>query len=197
MVEFEFKRCYKLQRATQQTTLDHFRIELLHVLRFSDSDLFDPLKSKALFEHPPEQLRDLWNKNMAASQEARDFGEMTTEEAAQVMTIGDSPESVRIVAEIPKSPHTLRPKKDKQPMVLVCMSPRNPLRTKLTMEEKGKVVNVEINEEEKDLEEILVEEEENEETKGMDLLTRLSAYAPLWKGKERVPKDLYESKSSL
>ena len=29
MVEFEFKKNYKIQRATQQTTLGHFRIERL------------------------------------------------------------------------------------------------------------------------------------------------------------------------
>ena len=47
-------------------------------------------------------------------------------------------------------------------MVLVCMSPRNPLRTKITMEEKGKAINLEVDEEE-EFEEILVEEEEDVE----------------------------------
>ena len=42
-------------------------------------------------------------------------------------------------------------------------TPRNPLQTILTMEEKGKEFNLETNEEEEDLEEILVEEEEDEE----------------------------------
>ena len=45
-------------------------------------DLFDLLKSKALFEHLPEQLRDLWNNNRAAFEEARDIREMIAEEAA-------------------------------------------------------------------------------------------------------------------
>ena len=31
----------------------------------------------------------------------------------------------------------------------------------------------------------------------MDPLTRLPTYVPLWKGKERVPKDLDESKNFL
>jgi len=39
------------------------------------------------------------------------------------------------------------------------MFPRNPLRTRITMEEKGKAINLEVNGEEEDLEEILVEEE--------------------------------------
>ena len=85
-------------------------------------------------------------------------------------------------------------------MILVRVSRRNPLRTKLTMEEKGKEVNLEIDEEE-DLENILIEEDEDEEmekeTKGVDPLTRLPAYVPPWKGKAKVPKDIDESKSSL
>ena len=79
--------------------------------------------------------------------------------------IGDALESVRIVAEIPKLSRMPRPKKDKQPMVSVHMAPRNPLRTKLTKEEKGKEINLEADEEEEDLEEILVEEKEDEEMK--------------------------------
>jgi len=59
------------------------------------------------------------------------------------MTIGNSPESSGIVAEIHKSLCTPRLKKDKQPMLPVCMSPGNLPRSKLTMEEKRKVVNVE------------------------------------------------------
>ena len=51
---------------------------------------------------------------------------MTTEEAAQAMIVEDAPKSIEIVAEIPKSLRMLRPKKDKQPMILVRMSPQNP-----------------------------------------------------------------------
>ena len=96
---------------------------------------------------------------MARFEEAREIGEMTIEEAMQAMTVEDAPKSTGIVVEIHKSPCMLRPKKDKQPMISVCMSPRNPLRTKLTMEEKGKVVNLETDEEEEDLEDILIEED--------------------------------------
>lgn len=66
---------------------------------------------------------------MATSKEAREIAEMTAEEVVQVMTIEDVLEGARIVAEIPKSPCMSRPKKDKKPMILVCVSPRNPLRT--------------------------------------------------------------------
>ena len=67
------------------------------------------------------------------------------------------------------------------------------------MEEKGKVINFEVDEEE-EFEEILVEEEDVEmevETQGADPLTRLPAYVPPQKGKAKVPKDIDERKSSL
>ena len=85
-----------------------------------------------------------------------DIIEMITEEAAQVLTMGDSPEGARIVAEILKSPRTPRPKKDKQVMVPIRVSLQNLLHTRLMMEEKGKVVNIETDEEEEDLEDILI-----------------------------------------
>ena len=50
-------------------------------------------------------------------------GNMTAEEAAQAITMGDSPEGAEIVAEIPKSSRTPRTKKDKQAMVPVRVSP--------------------------------------------------------------------------
>jgi len=50
------------------------------------------------------------------------------------------------------------------------------------MAEKGKVIKLEVDEEEEDLEEILVEEEEDEEmeeeTEGADPLIRLSMFFP-------------------
>jgi len=137
----------------------------------------------------------------AASEEAREIAEMTAKETMRDLTIEDAHEGTGIVAEIPKSPCMSRPKKDKQPMVLVHMSPRNLLRTKLTMEEKGKVINLEVDEEEEDFEGILVEEEEDiemeVETQLVDPLTKLPMYVPPWKGKARVPKDIDESKSFL
>ena len=69
------------------------------------------------------------------------------------------------------------------------------------MEEKGKAINLEVNDEEEDFQEVLVEEEQDiemeVETQGVGPLTRLPAYVPSRKGKARVPKDLDESKSSL
>jgi len=110
----------------------------------------------------------------------------------------EAPESTIAIVEVPKSPRTLRPKKDKKAMILVRVSPRNPLRTKLTLQEKGKVINMEADEEES--REILVEEQDVEmevETQGTDPITQLPEYVPPCKGKSKVLKDIDESKSSL
>jgi len=80
--------------------------------------------------------------------------------------MGDALVGTRIMEKISKSPHTPRPKKDKQAMVHVRVS--NPLRTKLTMEDKGKVVTIETDEEEENLEDLLITEDEDE---GMEVET--------------------------
>jgi len=69
------------------------------------------------------------------------------------------------------------------------------------MEEKGKAVNLETNEEEEDLEDLIIEEDEDksmeEETEAAHPLIKFPMYVPPWKGKAKVPKDLDESKNSL
>ena len=83
-------------------------------------------------------------------------------------------------------------------MLLVCISPRSPQRTKITLQEKGKDINLELDVEES--EEILEDEEDlgmEVETQGVDPLTCLHAYVPSRKGKARVHKDLDERKISL
>jgi len=135
---------------------------------------------------------------MLAPAEAMDTKVVTVEEAMQEIAVVEAPESVGIIVEVPKSPRTLRPKKDKQVMIPVCVSPRNPQRTKLTLQENGKAINLEADEEES--EEILVDEEDLEmgvETQGADPITRLPEYVPSRKGKSKVSKDIDESKSSL
>lgn len=93
---------------------------------------------------------------METAKDVMEITEMTAEEAAQALTVGDASEGSGIMAEIPKSPRTPRPKKDKQKMVPVCVSPRNLLRTKLSMKEKGKAVTIETDEEEEDLEDLII-----------------------------------------
>ena len=59
-------------------------------------------------------------------------------------------------------------------MILMRVSPRNPQRTKLTLQEKGKAINLEAGKEES--KEILVDEEDVEmevKTQGADPITRL------------------------
>ena len=125
--------------------------------------------------------------------------EMTAKEATQALTIGDAPEDSRIMVEIPKSPRTPRPKKDKHVMVPVCVSPRKLLCTKLTMEEKGKAVNIETDEEKEDVEDLVSEEDKDEgmeeKTEPAHPPTNLPTYTPPWKGKAKVPKDLDESRT--
>jgi len=84
---------------------------------------------------------------MAIVEEVMEITEMTTKEAMQALTMGDAPEGAKIVVEILKSPHTPRPKKEKQIMVPIRVSPWNLLCTKLSMEEKGKAFTIEIDEE--------------------------------------------------
>lgn len=149
MVKFKLKRHYKLQRVfKKKKALGNLRIELLCAQIFMNRDLFDLLKVNSLLEKSLKMLRELWNRTIAAPEEAMDIGVMTVEEAAQAITKVEAPESVRIVAEISKSPSMPRPKKDKQAMVSMHVSPRNPLKTRLIMEEKGKAINLEANEEE-------------------------------------------------
>jgi len=113
--------------------------------------------------------------------------------------MGNALECARIVAEILKSLHTPKPKKEKQVMVPVHVSLRNPLRTRLTMEEKGKTINIETDEE--DLEDLIIENDEDEgmkeETEPVYLPTKLPTYISLQKGKAKALKDLDESKSLL
>ena len=95
----------------------------------------------------------------------------------------------------------MRPKKDKQAMVPIRVSPRKPLRNKLPMAEKGKVVTIDTNEEEVDLQAltITVEDDEDmeEDIQPIHSVTKLLTYVPPRKGKTKVPMDLDETKSSL
>lgn len=56
MVEFKFKRRHQLQRATQQTKLDHLRIKLSCAQSIPNQDPF--VLWRALVEHLSERLRD-------------------------------------------------------------------------------------------------------------------------------------------
>ena len=79
----------------------------------------------------------------------------------------------------------------------MCLT-KKPQRTELTLQEKGKAINIKADEEES--EEILVDEEDEEmevETQGAYAITRLLEYVPSHKGKPKVPKYINERKSSV
>ena len=65
--------------------------------------------------------------------------------------VHDVPGDIGVTPEIPKSPQTPRPKKDKQAIRPVRMSSRNPQFGKLSMEGKGKDVIIKTDDEEEDL----------------------------------------------
>lgn len=112
---------------------------------------------------------------MSSPIEAMDIEVMTTKDAAEKIVVVEAPESVGVIVVVPQSPRTLRLKKDKYAMISVRVSPRNPQRTKLTLQEKGNAINLEADEEEP--EEILLEEENLQmevETQGGTLLPSYS-----------------------
>jgi hypothetical protein len=70
-VEFKFKKHYKIQRATQQTTLGHLRIERLsRALSVVSRALIEPLSSRVI---------DFCLDTMATTKDGMEITEMTTE----------------------------------------------------------------------------------------------------------------------
>ena len=66
---------------------------------------------------------DFWTEMMVVAEEVMEIIELTAKEAVQALTMWDALEGTGIVAEIPKSSRMARPKKEKQAMVLICVSP--------------------------------------------------------------------------
>lgn len=108
--------------------------------------------------------------------------------------VQDVLEGIEVMTEIFKSPRMPRPKKDKQAMEPVHMSSRNPRHSKLSMEEKGKVVTIETEEEEEDLQTLIATAEEEEDMEKyiqpFCSTTKLPVYVPQLKGKTKILKDL-------
>ena len=81
------------------------------------------------------------------------------------------------------------------------MSPLNPRFGKISMEEKGKVVTIETDGEEEDLQalvdEIEAAEDMEEDIQPVRTATKFLVYVPLWKWKVKKPKDLDATKSTL
>lgn len=129
---------------------------------------------------------------MATTENVMEITEMTVREVTQALAMGDALKGAGIVAEILKSPCLPRTKKEKQVMVPVHVSPRKPLCTKLSMEEKGKAIAIEIDEEEEDLEQPIISEEEDEgteeDTRPVHSAKKLHTYVPGEKGRRKYPR---------
>lgn len=113
-----------------RTTLGILRIQLLCM----DFTALEALTTSSVFQALLKETRDLLTKAMSTAKEAA---------PSPMSSMGDEP-------EIQKLPRTLRPKKDPQEAIPVCISPRNPWFGKLSMEEKGKIDNIESDEEEEE-----------------------------------------------
>ena len=108
--------------------------------------------------------------------------EVTTSEATQAIVVEDVPKGVGVMAKIPKSSRTPRLKKDKHAMAHVHLSQRNPLCSKLSMEEKGKAVMLEKDEEKEYLEALIIAVKEDEgmeaDTQPRHSMTKLPGNVP-------------------
>ena len=106
-----------------------------------------------------------------------------------------------VVLAILKLPQTPRPKKYKQAVGPIRMSPRNPRFGKLSMEEKGKVVTIETDDEEEDLQalidEIEVVEDMEEDIQLVCSTAKFLEHIPPWKAKTKIPKDVDATKSAI
>lgn len=91
------------------------------------------------------------SNKMMTTRRGLGYVEETTDKAAQNPIVHDIPRDTRVASKIQKSPQMPRPKKDTQATGPVRMSPWNPQFGKLSMEEKGKAITIETNNEEEDL----------------------------------------------
>ena len=182
-VEFEFKEAYKAQVAHHQTTLGMFNLWRYQTSRNLMN--LETVKASPWFEALPKDTQDSLIRRMTRT---RGVAQSST------LPVGDTP-------EIPKSPWTPRPKKDPQAAGPVRMSQQNPRFVKLSMEEKGKTVNIKSDDEEKDpptsIEEIELEEEIEEDIQPVRATAKLPKYIPSRKGRVKVPKDLDVVTSTL
>ena len=94
-----------MRRATQQTTVGHLRIERLRrALSIVSQEFIEPLIS---------WVTDYGPDTMMTTKDGLGIEEVIIGEDVQTPTVEDVPECAGVVAEIPKSPHTPQPKKDK------------------------------------------------------------------------------------
>ena len=119
---------------------------------------------------------------MIDTKEDLGFEEGNTGNAASTHMVHDVPKDTGITSKILKSPWTPRPKKYNKTIRPVHMSPRNLQFSNLSMEEKGKVVTIETDEEQEELRYLIVEVEEEEDMEAdiqpMHSAAKLPEYVP-------------------
>jgi len=86
---------------------------------------FEALRASSAFERFLMKMQDLLNRMMSTLAEAIN---VEVKVVQQIEVVEAALESVKVVVKVSKLPRTPRPKKDKQkqPMLPVCISPRNP-----------------------------------------------------------------------
>ena len=191
-VEFQFKIPYKLQVVAERNTLGILRIELLGSQAHMNNENFEALLASLVFEMFPKETQELLHSIMSMLAEAMDTEAMIAKgvvpEVAREVE-GVVPEVSKVLVEVRKSPWMPRPKltqtkesekdkKGKQAVIPVCTSPRaNPSKDKPTAQDKGKAINLELEEEE--IEDISMDDEwlsmemEDVEVEGSDPITKL------------------------
>lgn len=134
---------------------------------------FEALLATLVFEMFPKETHDLLHSIMSTLAEAMETEVVAAKGAMPEFVMeaeGVSPEVTKVLTDVPKSSWTPRSKlnptkesaKDKrgmQAVILVCTSPRrNPPKDKPIAQEKGKAINLELEEEE--IEYILMDDED-------------------------------------
>lgn len=186
MVEFKFKRHYKIHWVSLGATLGYLRIALVQSIEH---------------QAPLPPLSTQLNGSSVDTMKAARTRVRFVEDTPKPLIIQEEPGEAENAPEIPRSSRMLRPKKDKQTMGPARVSPQNPRFSKLLMAEKGKVVTLETEEEEEDLQALIAQieaqDDEMENISQVPSTIMLPPYIPPWKGKAEIPKNLEAMKSVL
>jgi len=174
-VEFKFTCSYKNPRGSPTTTLGYLSVEPVpnnkHPATWTPMSTY-PSGSRI---EPMSRTRVRFTEEPYVTQE--------------------EPGEAAAALDVPKSPRTPQPRKDKQTIGLVWVSLRF---GKLLVAEKGKAITTEIEEDEEDLQALIAQiEAQDEEEEDVFQIPSLPPYISPWKGTTKVPKDLEATKSTL
>jgi len=110
MVGSEFKMPYKLQVAIQRKTLGILRIDLLSSQAHMNCEHYELLIASSVFETLPKETQEFLQSIMSTPATAIDTEaeELVLEMEIEVEVV--TPEVTEVLAKVPKSLRTLRPK---------------------------------------------------------------------------------------